>query len=71
MQGNEEQEKLEALGLKLNLAIDCPIHYPAFGKRIFECKCGMTFPLFVVEARTSEDLAAIHRGEPVNGHMGR
>jgi len=48
------------LGQKLNLAINCPIHYPAFGKRLFECKCGVTFPLYIVEGRSEEELAKIH-----------
>jgi len=59
-QGNEQEEKLEMLGQKLNLAINCPIHYPAFGKRLFECKCGVTFPLYIVEGRSEEELAKIH-----------
>lgn len=63
MQGNENQEELERLGIKLNSAIDCPIHYPAFGKRLFECWCGVIFPLFVVEAHNEEFLRKVHKGE--------
>lgn len=49
MQGNDNQRQLEAAGLALSKAINCPVHYPAFGKRLFECKCGVVFPRFVVE----------------------
>lgn len=63
MQGNENQEELERLGVKLNLAIECPIHYPAFGKRLFECKCGVVFPLFIVDGWSVEDLIKLHKGE--------
>lgn len=53
-------QEIDQLGRKLNLAIGCPIHYPAFGKRLFECKCGVIFPLFVVEASSEEKLRELH-----------
>ena len=59
-QGAELMEKIMELGKKLNLAIDCPIHYPAFGKRLFECRCGIIFSAYVVEGHSSEELAKIH-----------
>lgn len=37
------------IGSELSKRIDCPVHYPAFGKRLFECKCGVVFPTFAVE----------------------
>ena len=52
--------EVERLGKKLNLAIGCPVHYPAFGKRLFECKCGVIFPLFVVEGSSDERLRELH-----------
>lgn len=49
MQGNAEWEEIDQLGIYLNLTIDCAIHYPAFGKRLFECKHGVIFPVYVVK----------------------
>jgi hypothetical protein len=49
MQGNGRQEELEQAGSQLSLVLNCPVHYPAYGKRVFECKCGVTFPRFAVE----------------------
>lgn len=64
-QGNSNMDDVMRLGQKLNLAIECPIHYPAFGKRVFECKCGVLFPLFLVDGRTDEQLQHIHcQGQP-------
>ena len=66
-QGQEQQEQIELLGNALNLHMHCPIHYPAWGKRLFECKCGVLFPLFVVQAAVdSGDWSAVdkkHRKE--------
>lgn len=59
-QGNEQVQRIMMLGEKLNLAINCTVHYPAFGKNLFECKCNKTFPVYVVEGRSPEELAKIH-----------
>lgn len=60
MQGGDNQEKLEREGSELNKHLSCPVHYPAFDKRLFECKCGVIFPRFVVEhAVESGDWEAI------------
>lgn len=50
MQGSDQQIEMEELGLWLNTVIQCPVHYMAFGKPIYECKCGILFPLFGVRA---------------------
>lgn len=60
MQGNDNQQIIDTLGARLNVAINCPVHYPAWGKRIFECKCGKLFPLYIVEGKTDEELRRIH-----------
>jgi len=62
-QGSDQLQEVMEMGEKLSKAINCPIHYPAFGKRLFECKCGRIFPVYVVSGRSSEELASIHRGE--------
>jgi len=48
MQGVDQEELGEA-GAELSRRIHCAVHYPAFGKRLFECKCGVVFPVFLVE----------------------
>jgi len=53
IQGQEHQQRIEQLGSKLSIQLGCPIHYPAWGKRLFECKCGVLFPVYIVEAAAS------------------
>ncbi len=59
-QGSDQLQEIMELGDKLNLAIDCPVHYPAFGKRLFECHCNMIFPAYVVRGNTSAKLKEFH-----------
>lgn len=59
-QGADQMQEVMELGKKLNLAIDCSVHYPAFGKNLFECKCGKIFPVYIVKGHSSEELAEIH-----------
>jgi len=57
-----DAEYVDAAGVKLNLAISCDIHYPAFNKRMFECKCGRIFPVWMVQAYDEDTLRKIHEG---------
>ena len=41
-------EEIDSLGAKLSLEVGCAVHYPAYGKNLFECKCGVIFPLYVL-----------------------
>ena len=41
-------EEIEALGAKLSVEIRCPIHYPAYNKKLYECMCGVVFPLYLL-----------------------
>ena len=50
VQGGENLQRLDLMGSELSVRLDCPVHYPAFNKRLFECKCGKTFPVFMVDA---------------------
>jgi len=60
LQGNEDQQFLNKAGGELSKVIDCAVHYPAFDKRMFECKCGVLFPVFVVRsALDSGDWSAV------------
>lgn len=43
-------EELDLLGSQLSVVIECPVHYPAFNKPLFECMCGVIFPLYLLRA---------------------
>lgn len=59
-QGNGHQQELDRWGSTLSTKLGCPVHYPAYGKRLFECRCGVTFPVFVVQgALESGDWSAV------------
>lgn len=47
---NGNLQAIEHLGSELNLHINCPVHYPAYNKRLFECKCNIFIPVWMVEA---------------------
>jgi len=63
MQGSDQQIEAEELGSKLSIVIKCPIHYPAWGKPIFECECGVLFPLYVVKGQRWDLIAQKHNEE--------
>ena len=44
-------EEVDGLGARLSIEIGCAVHYPAYNKNLFECKCGVIFPLYVVKGR--------------------
>lgn len=62
-QGNSQMNEVMELGEKLNLTIGCPIHYPAFGKNLFECKCGVIFPVYLVKGGNWELIKRKHEEE--------
>lgn len=49
MQGGNDTRIIDNAGAELSKQLDCPVHYPAFGKRLFECRHGVVFPAFTVE----------------------
>lgn len=53
-------EEIDYLGAKLSVEIGCPVHYPAFNKNLFECKCGVIFPLYVVKLEDWELIKRKH-----------
>lgn len=59
-QGSDQVQEVMELGEKLNSAINCPIHYPAFGKHLFECMCGRIFPAYVVKGHSADSLKKLH-----------
>ncbi len=61
IQGNTQTRQIDEMGSKLSLDINCAVHYPAFDKRIFECKCGVLFPIYFLEGRTTEEIIKRHQ----------
>ncbi len=51
VQGSNFQnlENLDLIGRELSLRIDCPVHYPAWDKPVFECKHLTQFPMFALK----------------------
>jgi len=58
-QGNLQE--IEMLGSQLSKEIDCPVHYPAWNKNMFECKCNITFPVYIVKAGNWDMVREIHK----------
>ena len=56
-------EEIDALGAELSVRINCPVHYPAYNKNIFECMCGVIFPLYVVRGKNWADIIKKHEAE--------
>ena len=61
LQGNAQTRQIDEMGSKLSVLLKCAVHYPAYDKRIFECKCGVTFPLFILEGQTDEQIIQRHQ----------
>ena len=55
--------ELEELGGLLSIAISCPVHYPAFNKPVFQCNCGVTFPLYALQSGMWEAIVEKHNQE--------
>ena len=42
-QGSEQLQQIDKAGEELSRRIHCPVHYPAWGKGMYECRHGITF----------------------------
>jgi len=60
--------EVDQLGSKLSVKIGCAVHYPAYGKHIFECEHGVCFPLFVVASEDWEYITHKHSTESKFSH---
>jgi len=60
---NGNLEEIEELGAELSVRIDCPVHYPAYNKNIFECRCGVIFPLYLVKGKNWKLIIEKHEME--------
>lgn len=47
-------------GQWLSKVVHCPIHWPAYGKNLFECKHGVVFPKFFLDGHTEEEIVSFH-----------
>lgn len=63
VQGSDQMQEVMGLGAQLSLAIGCPVHYPAFDKNLFECKCGVIFPLYFLKGHSWEEIKEFHNKE--------
>lgn len=53
-------QEVDHLGAKLSIEIGCPVHYPAYNKNLFECRCGVIFPLYMVKGEDWELIKKKH-----------
>jgi len=51
IQGSDQLAEIGELGSDLSVEISCPVHYPAYNKHLFECMCGVVFPVYIVKRR--------------------
>ena len=58
-------EEIDSLGARLSVEIHCAVHYPAYNKNLFECMCGVIFPLYVVKGEDWELIKKKHIEERV------
>ncbi|KKN74210.1 hypothetical protein LCGC14_0392960 [marine sediment metagenome] len=59
-QGADQQIEVDELGSKLSEVLDCAVHYPAYGKHMFECLCGVIFPIYLVKGQNWELIKRKH-----------
>jgi hypothetical protein len=60
LQQNGNYQELMELGGLLSSEICCAVHYPAHEKHMFECECGITFPVFLVKSKNWKEVRKIH-----------
>ncbi len=56
-------EEVDQLGSELSLVIHCPVHFPVYNKNLFEFKCGVVFPLYLVKTRNWDGITKKHEDE--------
>ena len=61
LQGSDQLLEIDELGSMLSTMLHCPVHYPAFGKNLFECRCGVIIPVYL--ARTHDWKLIMHKHE--------
>ncbi|KKM99440.1 hypothetical protein LCGC14_1147770 [marine sediment metagenome] len=56
-----DRGEISGLGVRLSIEIGCPVRYPAYDKGIFECKCGIPFPVFVLKGDRWDEVRRLHK----------
>lgn len=59
----EAWQELDNAGSRLSLIIGCSVVFPAYGKNMFMCKCGITFPVYMVKGGNEQALIDRHNGK--------
>ncbi len=69
LQGSDQMVEVDELGSRLSVVLDCSVHYPAWGKNMFECQCGVIFPLYLVKGGDWKLMKEKHikEGELIHG----
>ncbi len=62
-QQSDQMIEVDELGSELSLAIHCPVHYPAYNKHMFECTCGVLFPVYIVRTKDWDKIRQKHAEE--------
>ena len=63
MQGSDQQLEIDELGTKLSIMLGCAVHYPAFGKNLFECSHGVIIPVYVAKTQDWKKIIQKHEEE--------
>ncbi len=63
LQGSDQMQEIDELGNKLSVQINCGVHYPAFGKHLYECMCGVIFPVYLLKGGNWELVRKRHDEE--------
>jgi len=62
-----DYQEITGLGSRLSVVLNCPCHYPAWNKKLFECRCNITFPYFMVKAAYDSgdwsNILEVHQGK--------
>ena len=60
-QGSDQLLEIMELGERLSLAISCTVHL--YGKNLFECECGVIFPVYFLKGHSREEIEDFHTRE--------
>ena len=63
IQGSNRLKEVDELGSELSIAIHCPVHSPAFNKGLYECMCGVIFPLYILKYNDWDMIRRKHEEE--------
>lgn len=64
-QGSDQMHEVIELGERLSIEVNCPVHFPAYGKNLFECSCGVIFPVYFLKGHSWKEIKEFHEKEKV------